>query len=91
MGPQYGYMHNMMNWGGWIGPWGWIVILALVCFLAYALFGRGASGPSSRSEAPFRGERQDSEPPLEILKLRYAKGEISREEFEQMKKDISAG
>jgi len=26
--------------------------------------------------------------PLEILKARYARGEISREEFERMKKDL---
>ncbi len=29
--------------------------------------------------------------PLEILKKRYARGEISKEEFEQMKKDLTGG
>ena len=30
----------------------------------------------------------DEEDPIKILNLRYAKGEISKEEFEQMKKDF---
>ncbi len=29
------------------------------------------------------------ETPLEILKKRYARGEISKEEYEQMKRDLS--
>jgi len=56
----------------------WIVMIGL-CL--YFIFGRSgvkqpwASGP-------------ESETALDILKKRYAKGEISKEEFQQMKRDI---
>jgi putative membrane protein len=30
----------------------------------------------------------DDEPPLEILQKRYAKGKITKEEYEQMKHDL---
>lgn len=34
------------------------------------------------------GPAQTNQPPLEILKARYVRGEISREEYEQMRRDL---
>ena len=55
------------------------VVAAVVVAVVYAV--RSGSG---RSRA---GGREDSS--LEILRRRYANGEISKEEFEQKKNDLS--
>jgi len=65
-------------------PWGWILIVILVVILIYALAVRPGQHPPSPSS-----ESHGEETPLDILKKRYARGEISREDFEQMKKDLS--
>ncbi len=90
IGQHYGWMHDMMGWGGWMIPWGWILIVILVVILIYALAGRGGQRPSEPSRGSHVGEKEDLETPLDILKKRYARGEISREDFEQMKKDVSS-
>ena len=36
------------------------------------------------------GPAQASQTPAEILKARYARGEITREEYEQMRQDLEA-
>lgn len=62
-----------------------IALIGLGVLLVAALFPRIASSnttsnPSPRVEAP--------QSAIEILKQRYARGEISKEQFEQMKRDV---
>ena len=81
MGPGYFW------WGGmWIWPFVMLVVMLLV---AYLVFGRRGPGPPFWHSEDRPRYRQDPDTPLDILKRRYAKGEISREEFERMKDDVT--
>ncbi len=60
---------------------GWILVLIVVVLLAGALFPRGRETPTSKT-AP----RASS---LEIAERRYAGGEISKEEFESIKRGLA--
>ena len=71
-----------MFWGGgmWIFP---IIGLVVLLFVIYFVFTRVFPGGGTA------GRSGGEQSPLDILKTRYAKGEISREEFERMKKDVT--
>jgi len=78
---QYGPMHG--PGGGWpmmhYGYGGWFMWLlpVIVIIIALYLIMRAQKG------------RTTQETPLEILKKRYAKGEITKEEYDRMKQDLS--
>ena len=81
----YGYGPGMMGGYGWGGGWGfgmigmllwWLLIILGIVLLAKWLFGGGPGGGRSQNRA------------LEILRERYARGEIDRKEFEERKRDL---
>ncbi|MGK9368385.1 SHOCT domain-containing protein [Melioribacter sp. Ez-97] len=65
---------------GWMG-FGWIFWLIVIAVIVYLII-KITNQKQTDNIYP-------KETPLEILKKRYAKGEISKEEFERIKKDIS--
>ena len=82
----YGYGPYMMNWaGGWygmfFGPLFMIIILALVIAVAVLLV-RWLSGSGHPLQPPMPPQRT----PLDILKERFARGEIDKDEFEERRR-----
>ncbi len=71
-------MMNGMGFGGMgLGWLFWIGIVGLVIWAAIKFAGGG-----------FQVAGVQTTDALSILKNRYAKGELTREEYEQMKKDL---
>ena len=75
------------GWGGgmFFGGIFWLIIIGLIIWLII----NGSKRSHYRYDLPPQNQTPH-ETPMEILKKRYARGEITKEEFDQMKKDISS-
>ena len=81
-----------MPCGPWFGPWfifpfiGLLVMVLMMSlmFSRRGFFGHDRDSGTTRPVSP----SSPSETPHDILKRRYAAGEITREQFEQMRRDI---
>jgi putative membrane protein len=71
------YMHDI-GWGGWL-----LMSLGMVAFWGFIIWAIVAlvRGGSSKPQQP----EQETEQPLDILQRRLARGEISVEEYEELR------
>jgi len=67
-----------------------VVMLAALILCLYFMFGRGGGGSSWQPLGGSHGGGREVESPLDILKARYAKGEINKDEYEQIKRDLKS-
>lgn len=67
--------HEGFRWFAVFGSLLWLILIGVIIYFLVSLL-------ASRHEL-----RRD-EDPLEIVRRRYAKGEITRDEYEQMRKDL---
>lgn len=76
----YGMGYGMGWFGGLIMIVFWVLVIVGLVFLIRWL----AASTKGETRGASTGES-----PLDILKKRYARGEINKEEFEEKKKDLS--
>jgi putative membrane protein len=84
-------MHPDYVWWGpmWFFPMLMpVILLVALVFCLYFMFGRGGFRPPGHNTDRPYSHGGEGESALEILKKRYARGEITKEEFEQMRRDI---
>lgn len=67
------------NMGFGMMGFGWLIPLAVIALVVWIVMRISRSGPSEN-----RGDRS-----MAILKERYARGELTRDEFEIMRQDIA--
>ncbi|MEW6034859.1 MAG: SHOCT domain-containing protein [Chloroflexota bacterium] len=83
--------------GGWgmMGPWmmgglggGWVMAIFMVLIPILVIWAIVALVRGTSSQAG-TGSSAQTESALEVLKKRYARGEISKEEYEEKRKDLA--
>lgn len=88
---RYGWPYGMngYGYGGWLPDLIiWIVIIVAVIALIKFLT-RHDDHYRRGMKHMLEENTEDGDSAMDILKERYVKGEISKKEFEEMKKDIS--
>lgn len=82
-----GFGFGGMLFGGLMMLVIWVLVIAGAVWLVVTLArgGHAANAAQSNIGTPVLGQT-----PLDVLKTRYAKGEITKEEFDQIKRDLDA-
>ena len=82
-----------MGYGGWgflLNGLLWIGLIALGIWLLARLFPAVGNRSANEYERGSRAEYDRPESALEILQRRYARGELTKEEYETMRHDLAS-
>ena len=79
-----GHGGGRVNLAGFIDPPAILLVIGGAVWLVVALTRRA----STDARPPLSGTQVTGQTPLDIVKARYAKGEITKEQFDEMKRDL---
>jgi putative membrane protein len=82
------WMHDGW-WAGQWGVWGWLGLILMIAFWILVIAGIVLLVRWLIRQGHGSGGGGGSESALDVLERRYAKGEISAEEYRRMKREIS--
>ena len=74
-------MFHDFNAHGWEMGWGWFISLLIIAAFVWVV----VKVINRSRQSKEKGHKK----PLDILKERYAKGEINKNEFDERKKDLT--
>ena len=80
MGPEFFWYGGM-----WIFP---VIGIIVILFVVYLVFGRGISRAPGYDSTYCPGANSGADSALDILRTRYAKGEITKAEYDSIRKDL---
>ena len=91
LGSVSGWQHggwDMMGFG-MMGGFGWMWLMPLLGLAVIAMIVWAVVTSAGRSNEPGGSDSSRTDSALDVLKKRYARGEIDREEYEEKKKDLA--
>ncbi len=83
----FGFGYGGMLFGGLLMLLITVLVIGAVIWLVVTLARGGQAGFAGQ---PNIGTPASGPTPLDILKMRYAKGELTKEQFEELKRDLAA-
>ncbi len=92
---MFGSVAGWQDWGwgmmdSWMmGGFGWMWLMPVLGIAVIAVVVWAVATSVRRSNGPGGYDSSRTDSALEVLKKRYARGEIDKEEFEEKKKDLA--